>query len=146
MSPELSTVAPPAPPTRWVRPPDVPPLRFSTGKSEAPATRTCASATRDCSSAEPKLVHQVGETPAPFAGTASFHVPATGTSGFSSGLTIAQPESEHTSARAIDRRISVFMASLRCKGHDGVEPRGLASWEVPEDQTGQERAGEGERD
>src|SRR4029450_11624099 len=110
-APELSTVAPPAPPTRWVRPPDVPPLRCSTGKSEAPATRTCASAcwtrslaiarsglpagaspTRDCSSAEPKLVHQVGETPTPFAGTASFHVPATGTSGFRSALHLSPTE------------------------------------------------------
>src|SRR5262252_9680559 len=142
-----TTLAPAAPPTLLLPPPDASACALTTGKSDAPAMRTCASAccTRsvamarsglpasassisDCSSVDPKAVHQVGETAAASADGASFHAPATGTSGFSCGLTIAQPERLDTSTRAMDRRSRVFIVSLRGKRHDRIEGRGLASW------------------
>jgi hypothetical protein len=49
-------------------------------RSGLPASACTTSA---CSSGDPKLVHQVGETAVALAAAASFHVPATGTSGLS---------------------------------------------------------------
>src|SRR5215470_11495667 len=163
MLPALSTIALPllAPPTVLVRWPDAPASALSTGKSEAPTTRTWASAcctravamarsglpanasaTSDCSSGEPNVVHHVGDTAAASVPVASFHVPATGTSGVSCGLTIAQPDSEPTRSTAMDRCTHLFMSSLRGQRYDRVERRRLASREIAEDQSRQERAGE----
>src|SRR5215470_18460963 len=165
MLPALSTIALPllAPPTVLVRWPDAPASALSTGKSEAPTTRTwasacctrsvamarsglpaSASATSDSSSAEPNVVHHVGDTAAASAGVPSFHVSATGTSGLSCGLVIAQPDSEPTRTSAMDRCTHVFMSSLRGQRHDGVEPRRLASWQIAKDQSREESAGKGQ--
>src|SRR5262249_48407215 len=117
---ELFVVAPPPPLVRRV---DVSVPAVSIGKSDAPATRTWASAwftrsvamarsglpasassTSDCSSGDPKLSHHVGDTTAALAGAPSFHVPATGTYGLIGGLVTAQPMSDSATATAIDRR------------------------------------------
>src|SRR5690242_3550334 len=163
----LSTIALPlfAPPTLLVRWPAALASALNTGKSDAPTTRTCASAcctrsvaiarsglpasasaTSDSSSGEPNAVHHVGDTTAASAGVASFHVPATGTSGRSCGLVIAQPDSEPTSTSAMDRCTHLFMSSLRGQRHDRVERRRLASREIAEDQSRQECAGKRQHD
>src|SRR5262249_29989505 len=124
----LSVSAGTAPVVLPLRCAEAPPSRLSWGKSEAPATRTSASAcltrsvatarsglpasasvTSEASSGELKLVHQVGVTPTASAGADSFQLPATGTSGSRRGLTIAQPERLTANVRAITRGNKIFI-------------------------------------
>src|SRR5215470_16442913 len=116
----LSVSAGTAPVVLPLRCAEAPPSRLSWGKSEAPATRTWASAclTRSvamarsglpASAGELKLVHQVGVTAAASAGADSFQLPATGTSGSRRGLTIAQPERLTANVRAITRGNRIFI-------------------------------------
>src|SRR5262250_324897 len=128
MLPALSVNAGAVPLVLPLRCAEAPPSRLSWGKSEAPETRTWASAcltrsvatarsglparasvTSEASSAELKPVHQVGVTTLASAGADSFQLAATGTSGSRRGLTIAQPERLTANVRAITRVNEIFM-------------------------------------
>src|SRR5499433_2405418 len=131
MEPALSVRAGAVPLVFPLRCAEAPPSRFSWGKSEAPATRTWASAcltrseatarsglpasasvTSEASSGDLKLVHQVGVTAPASAGADSFQLAATGTSGSRRGLKIAQPERLTANVRAITHGKKIFIVVI----------------------------------